>query len=86
MVVKSRYLNWLVVASSNKKPVLIAKFYLETVKRLEGIPLQIKADNGIEHSLIEPMHLHFSALNAILEVNHFNIITSPQNERIEWYW
>ena len=25
---------------------LIAKFYLDAVKSLEGIPLQIKADNG----------------------------------------
>ena len=77
----SRYLIWLEVASSNKKPELIAKFYLDAVKSLEGIPLQIKADNGIEHSLIEPMHLQISALNGNLEINHFSIITSPQNQR-----
>ena len=82
----SRCLIWLEVASSNKKPELIAKFYLDAVKSLEGIPLQIKADNGTEHSLIEPMHLHLSALNGNLEINHFSIITSPQNQRIESYW
>ena len=81
----SRCLIWLEVASSNKKPELIAKFYLDAVKSLEGIPLQIKADNDTEHSLIEPMHLHLSALNGNLEMNHFSIITSPQNERIESY-
>ena len=32
------------------------------------------------------MHLHFSALNGNLEVNHFSIITSQQNQRIESYW
>ena len=32
------------------------------------------------------MHLHFSVLNGNLEVNHFSIITSPQNQRIETYW
>ena len=34
----SRCLIWLEVASSNKKPELIAKFYLDAVKSLEGIP------------------------------------------------
>ena len=82
----SRYLIWLEVASSNKKPESIAKFYLDAIKGLEAIPLQIKADNGTEHSLIEPMHLHLSALNGNLEINHFSIITSPHNERIESYW
>ena len=65
---------------------MIAKIYLNAVKGLEGIPLQRKADNGTEYSLIEPMHLHLSALNGNLEINHFSIITSPQNQRIETYW
>ena len=83
----SRYLIWLEVASSNKKPELIAKFYLDAAKSLESIPLQIKADNGTEHSLIEPMHLQISALNGNLEINHFSIITSSQNQRrIQSYW
>ena len=81
----SRCLIWLEVASSNKKPELIAKFYLDAVKSLEGIPLQIKADNRTEHSLTELMHLYLSALNGNLEINHFSIITSPQNQRIESY-
>ena len=82
----SRCLAWLEVASSSKKRELIAKFSLDANKSLEGIPLQIKADNGKEHSLNEAMHLHFSALNGNLEMNHFSIITSPQNQRIESYW
>ena len=53
----SRNLIWLKVASSNKKPELIAKLYLDAVKSLEGILLQIKAENSTEHSLIEPMDL-----------------------------
>ena len=65
---------------------MIAKSYLDAVKSLEGIPLQIKADNGTEHSLTEPMYLHLSALNGNLEINHFRIITSPQNQKIESYW
>ena len=32
------------------------------------------------------MHLHLSALNGNLEINHFSIIASPKNQRIESYW
>ena len=78
----SRYLIWLEVASSNKIPESIAKFYLDAVKGLEGIPLQINVGNGTEHSLIEPMHLHLSALNGNLEINHFSIIASLQNQEL----
>ena len=82
----SQYLICLEVASSNKKPELIAKLYLDAVKSLEGVPIQIKADNGTEHFLIEPTHLHHSTLNGNLEMSHFSIITSPQNQRMESYW
>ena len=82
----SRCLIWLEVASFNIKPELIAKFHLDAVKSLKGTPLHIQAENGTEHSLIEPMHLHLSALNGNLEMNHFSIITSPQNQRIESHW
>ena len=74
----SQYLIWLELASSNKKPEWIAKFYLDAVKSLAGIPLQIKAENGTEHSLNEHIHLHLSALNGNSEINHFSIIISPQ--------
>ena len=43
-----------------KQPDLTAKFYIDAVKSVEGILLQIKADNGTEHSLIEPIYLHRS--------------------------
>ena len=32
------------------------------------------------------MHLQLSALNGNLEINHFSIITSPQNQKNELYW
>ena len=70
MKLTETWLIWLEVASSNKKPELIAKLYLDAVKSLEGVPLQIKVDNGTEHFLIEPMHLHHSTLNSNLEMIH----------------
>ena len=60
---------------------MIAKFYLDDVESLEGIPLQIKTEIGTEHSFIEPMHSHLWALDGNLEIIT-SIITSPQNQRI----
>ena len=60
--------------------------FILAVKSLEGVPLQVKADNGTEHFLIEPIHLHHSTLNGNLEMSHFSIITSPQNQIIDSYW
>ena len=53
----SRRLVWLEVASTNKKPELIAKYYIEAVKQHKGVPKTLKADDGTEHSLIEPIHI-----------------------------
>lgn len=82
----SRMLIWLKVATTNKMPEVVAKFYIDAVHSLEGIPLQIKADDGTEHALIEPIHLYLSSLTEDSEVNHFSIITSTRNQRIESYW
>ena len=49
------------VCTSNKDPKIIAKFYLDTVKK-HGIPLQTKADDGTEHSLIQPIHVYLRTL------------------------
>ena len=35
---------------------VIAKYYLNAVKR-NGLPLNVKADDGTEHSLVQPIHL-----------------------------
>ena len=41
----SRRVLWLDVYTSNKMPEVIAKYYLNTVKR-NGVPLSVKADDG----------------------------------------
>ena len=37
-------------------PEVIAKYYLDAVKR-NGLPVNVKADGGTEHSLVQPIHL-----------------------------
>ena len=36
-------------------PEVIAKYYLDAVKR-NGLPVNVKADDGTEHSLVQPIH------------------------------
>lgn len=83
----SRRIIWMEVASSNKKPELVARYYCDAVKLIGGIPKKLKADDGTEHSIIEPIHITLRDLvgdeNA---VDSFSIVPSPHNQRIESYW
>ena len=51
----SRRLLWLEVGPINKNPEVIAKFYLDTVKQLGGVPRKIRSDDGTENSVIEAL-------------------------------
>ena len=51
----SRCVLWLEISTSNKMLEVIAKYYLDAVKR-NGLPLDVKADDGTEHSLVQPIH------------------------------
>ena len=83
----SRKLIWLEVGPTNKLPEVIAKVYLDSVKKLEGVPQQLKADDGTEHSLIEPIHVYLRSLGNIDDgLQSFSIISSLENQRIESYW
>ena len=53
----SRRLLWLEVGPINKNPEVIAKFYLDTVKQLGGVPRKIRSDDGTENSVIEALSL-----------------------------
>ena len=82
-----RRLIWLDVSSLNKKPELIATYCLKTVKQLGGIPKTLKADNGTEHSLIEPIHIALRDLsNDEYVFDSLSMGSSPLNQRIEAYW
>ena len=82
----SRRLIWLEVSTTNKLPEVIAKYYLDAISDLSGIPTKISADDSTKHALIEPMHVYLSSLNRSDVEGSFSIITSPQNQRIERYW
>ena len=79
----SRKILWLHVGTYNKNPNVLAKLYLDTVSELGRIPKYINADDGTNHSIIEPMHTYLSSLYSNREENDvlksFKIISSPKN-------
>ena len=80
--------DMLEVTSSNKVPEIISQYYLKAVKRLKSVWKKIKADDGTEHSLIEPIHIYLRSLNNYTgdALNSFSIVSSPVNQHIESYW
>ena len=52
----SRRALWLKVSSPTKMPEIIAKSYLDTIKR-NDLPVNVKGDDGTENSLVQPIHL-----------------------------
>ena len=83
----SRRLLWLEVGSTNKNSEVIAKFYLDTVKQLGGIPRKIRSDDGTEKSVIEVLHTFLRSSHADKNAGPkcFNIGRSIANQRIESY-
>ena len=83
----SRRLIWLEISSTNKILELNPKINWMAVKQLKGVPKLLKADDGTEHSIIEPLHVYFSELNGSTDpIDSFSIIPSPRNKRIAAYW
>ena len=83
----SKRVIWLEVSASNKCPNLIAYYYLNAAKNLNGILKIIKADNGTEHPVIEPIHLFLRDLsNEGNVLNSFSIVLSRMNQIVEAYW
>ena len=60
-------LLWLEIGPTNKNPEGIAKFYLDTVKQLGGVPQKIRSDPGTENSVIEPLH-NFLRLSMLMKM------------------
>ena len=57
----SRRFIWLEIGPTNKKPDVIAKYYLDAVKQVGGVPRKIRSDDGTENCLIEAIHMCLTA-------------------------
>ena len=67
-------------------PEVIVKYHLDAVKR-NGLPVNVKADDRTEHSLVQPIHLLLRSIDGSdPDLESFSIVTSPANQRIEAFW
>ena len=61
-------------------PEVIAKYYLDAVKR-NGLPVNVKADEGTGHSLVQPIHLLLRNIGGSdPDFESFSIVTSPARQ------
>ena len=82
----SRRVLWLEISTSNKMPEVIAKYYLDAVKR-NDLPVNVKPGDGTEHSLVQPIHLLVRNIDGSEpDLESFSIVTSLANQRIEAFW
>ena len=83
----SRRLIWLEVSSSNKKAEVLGKFYLDAVRHQQSIPKKLKADDGTEHAIIQPIHILLRDLvGDNNSVNSFFIVLLTHNQQIKACW
>ena len=68
----SRQVTWLEFASANKVPEQIAKYYLDAIEQILGKPKFIKADNGTERSITEPLHAYVSEAKYCFQISSFS--------------
>ena len=53
----SRRLIWLEVGPTNKNPEIIAKYYLDAVLQVGGVPQKMRSDDGTENSSVEALQI-----------------------------
>ena len=56
----SRRIMWLEVASTNNDPRFVAKYFLDTIRQIKGVPSIVRADYGTENVKVagmEPIRL-----------------------------
>ena len=83
----SRKLIWLEVSPSNKKPEIIAKFYLDADQELGGVPERVRSDDGTENAVVEAIHTFLRSTHGnTTGLGSFLIGRSTSNQRIETYW
>ena len=84
----SRRLIWLEVGPTNKNPEVIAKFYLDAVNQVGGLPRKIRSDDGTENSMVEAIHTFLRSRQSDEDAGVGCVLIggSTANQRIEAYW
>ena len=77
----SRKILWLFVTRSNNQPHNIAAYYLETVRKYRGCPVNLITDLGTENGIMTGIHAFFRN-----NPDSHRYVSSPRNQRIESWW
>ena len=78
----SRKVLWMRIVYSNKDPRTVIYYYLVTVKNVNGFPCRVRADRGVENSLIAGVQRFFSRREENAD-GSFIFGKSTGNQRIE---
>ena len=75
----SRHILWLEVSRSNKDPIIVGKYFIDCIHQLNGAPRAIRADRGVENTIIAGIQRYFHNFENSL----FLFGKSTSNQRIE---
>lgn len=83
----SRKIIWLEVADTNKKPEVVAKYFLNAVQSLQLIPRVVRMDRGTENFLLADLQSLFRSEHTD-DLKHIASLfgSSNHNQRIERFW
>ena len=78
----------LVVPRSNNNPKVVATFYLNQVKEVNGCPLQLVSDCGTENGIATSMQCFFrrNGDDELAGEKSHRYCSSPSNQRTEAWW
>ena len=84
----SRRVLWLKVARTNNNPIVIANFYVECVKELQGCPRLLRTDAGTENGTMAAIQCHLRANDddELSGEKAHRCGSSTSNQRIECWW
>ncbi|XP_046569874.1 uncharacterized protein LOC124278183 [Haliotis rubra] len=84
----SRRILWLRVSNTNNDPGVIASYFLDYLKEIQGVPRCIKMDEGTENGVVENIQKAFRWFHGDERCGDRSVITgsSHTNQRIERWW
>lgn len=84
----SRRVLWLEACNSNKNPEYIAKYYMNYIREINGVPCLIYADRGTENAVVRDLQfaLRWQHDDPFQGLSSFIYGSSSRNTRIERFW
>ena len=84
----SRRILWLEVSPTNKDPTYIARYFLDCIRQLGGVPRVVRADRGTANVNVCAIQRFLRADSEDLFAGEKSFMygTSTSNQRIESWW